>query len=54
MSVAPSVYRRGIRPVQPESFPIYTDQELDKLATTITQLIQYAQSLEDRIAALEP
>lgn len=39
-------YRRSIRPVQPESFPRYVEQELDKVGKTAQGLVEAVQSID--------
>lgn len=53
MAVKIKAYSRNIRPAMPESFPRYVEEELDKIAVTISQIIQAVEALEARVAALE-
>jgi hypothetical protein len=39
-------YRRSLRPVRPESFPQYVDQELDKIARSSAEAVQALQGVE--------
>ena len=47
-------YRRGIRPVQPESLPAFIDTELSKLESVIAAQAEIIRDLSARLAALEP
>lgn len=46
-------YRRAVRPVQPESFPRYVEQELDKIMRGLEQRDAVIRALEARVADLE-
>lgn len=55
MAMSPrSLFKRNIRPVQPESFPSYIEKEIDRLGYGHNNIIQALQALEARVAALEP
>lgn len=44
-------YRKAIRPVQPQSFPQFVDNELDRLAITTNQIITALRDLDARLTA---
>ena len=44
-------YRKGIRPVQPESLPTHIDRELDRLGVITTQYAEALQDLQARLTA---
>lgn len=48
-----AAYRRGIRPVLPDSFPQHADKELDRVAQVTNQLLQAIQDLNLRVTDLE-
>jgi hypothetical protein len=47
-------YRKGVRPVQPESLPAFVDRELDRIALITVSLVEALQELDARLAILEP
>lgn len=49
-----TAYRRGIRPVSPDSFPRFVEQELEKVSTTSSELLAAVKALDARLKALEP
>lgn len=45
------VYRKSIRPPQPESFPIFVDNELDKAARASAEVATALKDLDARLTA---
>ena len=39
-------FRKGVRPVRPESFPAFVDKELEAIGHTTRQLVEAIQSVE--------
>ena len=46
-------YQRAIRPVMPDSFPRYVEQELDKIAVATSNIISALKDLNTRVEVLE-
>lgn len=47
-------FRKGIRPVDPESLPRFVDTELNNAQRVIGDLVAAIQNLDERLTALEP
>jgi hypothetical protein len=45
-------YRRGLRPAIPESFGVYVDQELDKIARTLDAHRTFLLAIKAQVDAL--
>lgn len=54
MAIEIPPYRRVIRPVVPESFPRYVEQELDKIGRTLEAIRLAVLELQTAVEALTP